>query len=90
MNEQVQVTPKATHKCRACKADVVFATNVDTQSTQIIDAEPHRKGNIHLFETPTSGLMCRVIPADEREGLELRRDHHASCPHADRFRRRGR
>jgi len=79
----------APYRCRACKAEVLWAKNADTGNTQILDAEPVPKGNLLKFETP-AGLMCRVIPPDERDGLELHLDHHATCPEAASFRKKGR
>lgn len=84
MSETAHTSP---YRCRACKAEVVWAKNADTGSTQIVDAAPSPRGNILVFVTP-AGTMCRVIPKDEQEGLELRLDHHATCPEAQRFRRR--
>lgn len=81
-----ETTQAAPYRCRACKAPVLWAQNVDTGNTQIVDAEPSAKGNLLVFGTPR-GQMCRVIPKDEQEGLDLHTDHHATCRYVGRFRK---
>ena len=78
-------------RCRSCKAPVRWAIS-EHGKFMILDLDPSPAGTIRLAAAGRRGGVPRavVIPAARRAGLEgeLYIDHHATCPHADKHRRR--
>lgn len=81
--------------CRSCGAVVVFATNVDTGSTMILDGAPDLdRGNV-LIDPRTNPARCKVVSkgeaiAQRAQGAATYLSHHATCPDAEKWRRRKR
>lgn len=81
-------------RCRYCPAEVVFAMStrvvrgVEKPRRMIIDLAPDPHGTVHLF---LEGRVLRAVvlgrKADRHGRDDLHRDHHATCPHVDQWRR---
>jgi hypothetical protein len=84
-----------TTTCRDCGAPVVFARNIDTGGRMILNvAIDLERGNV-LVDPRGDEPRCRVVDGDEARrqrafGTATYLSHHATCPEADRWRRRRR
>lgn len=75
-----------TIKCRACDADIFFAPTAAGKSVPL-DAKPVENGNYFLDD----GGIARVIGKGQFTlvARELYLSHFATCPDAQRFRKKG-
>jgi hypothetical protein len=76
--------------CRSCKAPVRWAVG-PTGNLMIIDADPSARGNVRLELVADEELpRATVIPKDRRGEYagQLYLVHHATCPHAEQWRRK--
>lgn len=81
----------ATENCRSCAALIIWAETERGRSMPV-DAQPSADGSIrlHAREQYRSPLAV-VLPVAKRFGLtNLHTSHFATCPHAARWRQRGR
>ena len=87
--------PGETWRCEACGEALIGALTKEGRTAPLEHAS-HEDGNVLVFR-PTghsvnAGVLCcrtfagGVLAALRREAIPLRRNHFASCPHADRFR----
>lgn len=81
-------------RCRSCNAPMIWA-RTPFGKDQPFDAEPNPKGNVVLYErkTETDGHvvteMCARVVEPLFDGDAPRyMPHHATCPNADRWRRK--
>lgn len=89
-------------RCRACQKPVIWATT-EKGKTAIYDAEPDpelERGFIltirlrnGVVQTDTRGapvIDAKFVARDPlfNDGVRLRTDHHATCPHADQFKKK--
>lgn len=77
-------------RCRSCKAPVRWAMT-DAGKRMPLDAEPNPKGEWRLAAAPAGELPRAVhVPESRRDALEreLMIPHWATCPYADRHRRK--
>ena len=78
-----------TRACRACGEPMLFASTRNGKAMPV-DALPQPGGNVRLHRH--DGLLsAEVLGPLEQHGAEengepLHYPHHATCPHADRFR----
>lgn len=80
-------------RCRSCGAEVTF---VPTRAGKLMPLDPHpaEDGNVRLDRTVWADPAAVVLAGDEltevRDRAEepLYRPHFATCPNADRHRRR--
>lgn len=81
----------ATHRCRTCKAPVVFVKSGKSGKTMILDAEPVDRGNVQIVPTPEGPVAWvqtkELLEKARAEGEPLYLDHHATCPQADAWRK---
>lgn len=77
--------------CRSCDARVFFAITPNAKR-MILDAEPSPNGTVSVQWRRGDVLpLARVLKTAERFGrTNLHLDHHASCPDANSWRKRGR
>lgn len=81
-------------RCSKCHAPILWALTVNDKP-QPLDAEPNDAGNLRLldeFIATDRGVVQRVVvvkPGTMEFGDSGARymPHHATCPHADQFRR---
>lgn len=76
--------------CRSCRAPVVWAV-AETGRRMPFDPDPRPDGEWRLAASPAGRLPRAVhVPEARRAALagELLAPHWASCPDADRWRRR--
>ena len=82
---------------KGCGAPILWVATVNGKM-QPLDLDPNPDGNIRLIDTyrqTERGVLqkCRVIPKAELAGSLFGDDeprympHHATCPHAEQFRR---
>jgi hypothetical protein len=77
--------------CRSCKAPIRWAITAETGSIMPLDAEPNPQGEWRLTSRDRGELPRAIhVAEDRRPGLqrELMMAHWATCPYADRHRRR--
>lgn len=74
--------------CRDCGVQVIFASNSKSGKRQIFDPTPVHGDDGGAFLI-VAGVATHV-PVEKRGETPLFRDHHASCPHADRWKGRNR
>lgn len=77
--------------CRSCRAPIVWAVTADGKRMPL-DAVPAADGNLAARRMPDGTLQVRVLTADLPDVADSERpaiSHFASCPDADRHRRRG-
>ena len=80
-------------ECEACGAFMLFAVTPQGRR-QVVDYRPSAEGNILVLQPSGWGdLLSIVLSGDGLERarqrqMDLRLDHHATCPDADRFRSR--
>jgi hypothetical protein len=80
--------PYAVDDCRSCHRPIIWAVNEKTLKVMPLDADPAPTGNIAIAGA-NKALRCRVIPPHLAYGrTDLRLSHFATCPHADKWRRR--
>lgn len=83
--------------CWNCEACGVRLVGARTRQGRVapVEVEPHASGNTLLFKADDGVLTCAVTGRGVEDpiamwltmnGVPLRRNHFASCPHADRFR----
>lgn len=79
--------------CRSCGAGIVWAVTTSGKRMPL-DADPTPAGNVQTtVEPPHDVLRAEVLGPLEVELLDpdaragLRMPHHATCPHADDWRR---
>lgn len=79
--------------CSACPATIVW-TVTPTGAKSPIDYAPSEQGNVLVLQPQGLGEMLSVVLSKDalklarERGLRLHMPHHATCPHADQFRRR--
>ena len=78
----------ARRPCGACHRPLVFASTVNG-SAMPLDPDPRLDGNVHYVDTTTvavvTGLLLEAARAD---GELLFVSHFATCPQADRYRKK--
>lgn len=73
--------------CTSCGATIRFARHVNTRRQMPVDATPSVDGNLILFDQDGELLVRHAsLPADS--GKLRFKAHFATCPHADRHRRK--
>jgi hypothetical protein len=87
----------ASARCDSCGAPVIRATTVNGREGTPIDAAPDaERGNLFLLWRPgnqplalaVSSLNAKGREAVGREGVPLYLSHFATCPDAEKWRRR--
>lgn len=73
--------------CRSCGATILWATTTNGKAMPI-DAEPSPDGNVELTEWAPGRYRCTVHPQTPFDAPPLHMPHHATCPHADEWRRK--
>lgn len=78
--------------CRSCGAAILWARTKNGKAMPL-DAEPTPEGNVVLTgEVVPSARgavpICEVLAGPDLFGAPLRMPHHATCPQADKWRRR--
>lgn len=75
--------------CGSCGRAFVWAVHETTLKPAPILLESSADGNIALVERPGQAPMYRVLSVTARFGRhDLRKNHFADCPKAERYRRR--
>jgi len=69
--------------CKACGARVVFIRHNVTGNIMCLDAEPNPRGNMHMS---SEGLLSSAHAGDPDDHRYM--SHHATCPDAEKFRKR--
>ena len=81
-----------TGQCRSCPATIEWAKTYKADAAIPLDVEPAPKGEGNLLLLPSANKTVSVNKDDARWleglGIELRRSHFATCPAADKNRRR--
>lgn len=74
--------------CRSCGADVLWA-KTDAGKSMPLDPEPVDDGNVLLYRTP-EGLRAVVMSKGDHvpDNASRHKTHFATCPNAERHRRR--
>jgi hypothetical protein len=83
------VSDFAVEHCRTCDKPIIWAVTSRLRDMPV-DAQPVPDGNIRL--EPREGMqpVARVLSVAEQFGKKsLRKSHFATCPQAERWRRRG-
>jgi len=76
-------------KCASCHASIYWASTRIGRAMPI-DAEPSDDGNVALvWSERLNRIVCHVVADRAGFGHPLRTSHFATCPDADRFRRKG-
>jgi hypothetical protein len=77
-----------TARCRTCHAPVEWAQTLKARKWIPLDPGLAEDGNLEIAHRASNGTpIVRLVPLAERDGLELRRTHYATCPNADAHRR---
>jgi len=77
--------------CSACGADVVFVRSETSKATMILDVKTEK--HVLLLDYGKPAYSIDAVRQALEAGLATARvtsvftDHHATCPHADQFRR---
>lgn len=79
-------TTRSTSRCRSCDAPIVWS-HTSAGKALPLDADPDPSGSIQLRP---DGLAITMGPLDAEWSPDQPRyiPHFATCPHADRWRRR--
>lgn len=85
----------ATSACASCGADIIWCHDARTGKPAPVDAAPDPHGNVSVYlaakgEARSVVLASTKASAARAAGLPLHLNHFASCPHADRWKSRGR
>jgi hypothetical protein len=74
--------------CSSCHQPIIWA--ITTKAKRMpIDAEPQPDGNVALDFRAGMDPLARVLTVTQQFGLKnLRKSHFATCPQADKWRRR--
>jgi hypothetical protein len=72
--------------CRSCGQEIIWATTPKGRYIPI-DPEPDPKGHLVLADTSKGAVLARVDRPDDPVGVRYV-SHFATCPHADRHRKR--
>jgi hypothetical protein len=70
-------------RCKACGEQVVFARHSVTGNIMCLDANPNAEGKFYLSPR---GFLRKAKDDDPTDHRHV--SHHATCPEAERFRRR--
>lgn len=89
------------HVCKSCSAPIFWAAILDERGQRVkgdsgrwrampVNAQPDPAGNVVLLHRPGEGIVARVLRRGQcpAPGAVLRTSHFATCPNADRHRRR--
>lgn len=80
--------------CRSCEAEVVFVPSAKSGKPMILDAKP-AKGVVVTSLTgvltmlPGEALVARNVHERRAAVVDVYTDHHATCPDAAAYRKRG-
>jgi hypothetical protein len=80
-------------ECKACGQKMLW-TLTPKGNKAVIDYAPAANGNVLVLQpTGLDSLLSVVLSGDTLErarskNVDLRCDHHVTCPHAEQFRRR--
>jgi hypothetical protein len=80
-------------ECDACQAFMLWAITPNGGKMPV-DYRPSPQGNVLLLSPSGLGELLAITLSKEglelarARGLDLRMPHHATCPEAERFRRR--
>lgn len=81
-------------KCRSCGAPIFWArTSINPPQWMPLDREPSERGNVVILEDDELGIeRAKVLKKGERETYPPATlkylSHFATCPEAEKFRRR--
>lgn len=78
-------------QCNFCRRSIFWLTTPNGQRMPV-DVRPHADGNVDIDRhAGTCGVLGRTQAAGARAaGRPLYRHHKLSCPHADRWAKKGR
>lgn len=82
----------STSQCRSCKAEVIWADTASGRRMPV-DATPNPAGNVVLVDQGVQSPPLALVVHTEQQQAEappesLHTSHFATCPNADRHRRR--
>ena len=73
--------------CITCEQRVEWALTLRSHKWIPLDLGPAEDGNLEVVGHQNGSPVVRLVPLADRDGLELRRTHFATCPQADQHRR---
>lgn len=73
-------------KCTSCGAEILWRNHVKTGKPAPIDAEETPDGNVVLLDGEDTYMLITQVEADFAP-LSLHKNHFATCPGANTFRR---
>lgn len=74
--------------CSSCHKPIIWAVTTRAKAMPI-NAEPETDGNIALDFRPGMDPLARVLNTTQQFGRKnLRKSHFATCPQADKWRKR--
>lgn len=82
--------PSDRRPCRSCPAEIYWLENMNTGKRAPIDARATHDGNIEIdLESESYRVLSGVELAEARAiGVALHKNHFATCPAADSWKRR--